>query len=536
MNKRKLLFLSALTGLLLTPAWYTWGSGLFLLIAFVPLLLAEYEIYSNPDKYKKSLSFLIPWFGFFIWNASTLWWLKNASGPGMVFAVFYNSFIATIPFWLFSVTHRKLGNKAGYFSLVFYWLAYEYLYINAEISFTWLNLGNGFANNIKLIQWYEYTGTLGGTLWALISNILLLKIVQDYLRQKSFKNIRYKLSFLLAFIFIPAAISFYMFSSYREKPDPYEIVVIQPNIDPYLKFNDVAPEDQNAILFQLADSLITVNTDYIAAPETFINDNVWLNQLESNPSIKQIRNYLSFHPGIIMVVGATTYKLYGKDEKISPTAKELQDSIFYDSYNTALQIDTSDKIQYYHKSQLVVGVEKMPYPQYLRFLQKIMLRLGGTFRSHGSQQNRACLVSPSGRLKIAPVICYESIFGEFVTDYVTKAGANIIFVITNDGWWSDTPGYIQHNSFSCLRAVETRRSIARSANTGISCFINQKGEILQRIGWWKRSAIRDTLNANDKLTFYVKYGDYCGRISLFAGIFLALYTLVKTIIMRKRKV
>jgi apolipoprotein N-acyltransferase len=75
----------------------------------------------------------------------------------MIFAVFFNTTVITIPFWLFSLTHRKLGNGFGYFSFIFYWLAYEYIYINGEISFTWLNLGNGFAQDTRLVKWYEYT-------------------------------------------------------------------------------------------------------------------------------------------------------------------------------------------------------------------------------------------------------------------------------------------------------------------------------------------------------------------------------------------
>ena len=121
-------------------------------------------------------------------------------------------------------------------------------------------------------------------------------------------------------------------------------------------------------------------------------------------------------------------------------------------------------------------------------------------------------VSPDDGLKVAPVICWESVFGEYVTEYVKEKGANLIFIITNDGWWGETPGHRQHNSFARLRAIETRRSIARSANTGISSLINQRGDELQRIGWWERSAIRGSLNASDHLTFYVKHGDYLARL------------------------
>ncbi|MDX1351211.1 MAG: nitrilase-related carbon-nitrogen hydrolase, partial [Putridiphycobacter sp.] len=90
------------------------------------------------------------------------------------------------------------------------------------------------------------------------------------------------------------------------------------------------------------------------------------------------------------------------------------------------------------------------------------------------------------------------------------------------GWWGDTPGYKQHLSFSQIRAIENRRAVARSANTGISCFINQKGEIEQSLGWDVEGAIAGTINKNKAITFYVKYGDLIGRIAEFLviGIFL----------------
>ena len=122
-------------------------------------------------------------------------------------------------------------------------------------------------------------------------------------------------------------------------------------------------------------------------------------------------------------------------------------------------------------------------------------------------------------VKFAPVICYESIYGDYVGDYIAK-GAEMIFVITNDGWWEDTPGYKQHLAYSRLRAIETRRSIARSANTGITCFINQRGDVSQKTDWWVPAAISGSINANSKNTFYTEYGDFFGR--LFAGISVIL--------------
>ncbi|MCB8994440.1 MAG: apolipoprotein N-acyltransferase [Bacteroidales bacterium] len=526
MSKRNLVLLALLSGILLSPAWFTWGSGLFLLFALVPLLWVEYELSLNPSKYKKRLFFWLPFLSFAVFNTLTTWWIKNAAFAGIIVAVLLNSTLMSTAFYLFSLTRRKLGDGFGYFSLVFYWIGYEYLYLHGQISWTWLNFGNGFAHNIRLIQWYEFTGSTGGTLWVLISNILLFKLLRAWISSKSLSKVKAELVLLLIILIVPVSYSLIRFYTYKEKVNPYQIVVLQPNIDPYQKFNDIPPDEQMDILLNLAKEKTDSLTDYIVAPETYINDNLWLDDMESNPSIIRIRQFLKNFPKAKMVIGATTYKYYPSSKEASETSRPFRNG-YYDSFNSSLQIDSTSLIQYYHKSQLVVGVEKMPYAHQLRFLQKIMLHLGGTFRSHGIQKERSCLYSPQDGLSIATPICYESIFGEFVSDYLVPGREGIIFVITNDGWWGDTPGYVQHNSFSSLRAIENRRSVARSANTGISSFINQKGEVLQTIGWWKRDSIKATLNANDKITFYTRYGDYIGRISVFFGLFFLLYTLVK---------
>ena len=159
----------------------------------------------------------------------------------------------------------------------------------------------------------------------------------------------------------------------------------------------------------------------------------------------------------------------------------------------------------------------MPYPQYMRFLEEYSVDLGGITGSLGFQPNRGVFKSSNGEYGVGPIICYESVFGEYVSDYV-KNGANLLFVITNDGWWGDTPGYVQHLTFSRIRAIEMRRSIARSANTGISAIINQRGDIVESLGWWKRGTISGTINANNKLTYYAKNGDYIGRLSAFMAL------------------
>lgn len=536
MTNSRLINLSVLSGLLLIPAWYRSGTGLILLFAFIPLLFVEDFLYENKIGHRPHKILLYSAITFMIWNAGTTWWLWNATEVGMFVAFIVNTLLMSLIFWAFHITHRNAGSSVGYFALIVYWLVYEHFYMNGEINWPWLNLGNGFANDIRIIQWYEFTGTFGGTLWVLLCNVVGFNFLKTVTRQNTLKGSYGMAALLGSIVLVPIIVSLVIFGSYREKSDPREIVVLQPNIDPYQeKFWGMDMMKQMDILLDLADSLVTDQTDFIVAPETFINDNVWAHDLYANRSVQRIYSHLKQHyPQATFIVGLTFKELYPSAEQKSETAQEIRGTgTWYDSYNAALQIDTSGIPQVYKKSKLVVGVEKMPYTRYLGFLRKLTIRLGGTFRSHGTQEFRSNLYTRGDSTGISPVICYESVFGEFVTDYIKK-GSAFIFVITNDGWWGDTPGYRQHYSYSRLRAVETRRSVARSANTGISSLINQRGEILQRTGYWEPAALRGTLNANNELTFYTRQGDYIARIAYFFSLLSVLYTITRLIMGQKK--
>jgi len=536
MKKNRLVLYAIASGLLLTPGWFVWGTGLTLLFALVPLLFAEDFLYQNRLTQRPHKIILYSVIGFFTWNILTTWWILNASWVGMLLAVTINTVLMSTVFWAFHVTRRNAGPGPGYFGLIVYWLVYEHFYLNAEISWPWLNLGNGFMNDIHIIQWYEFTGTFGGTLWVLLSNILLFLTIKHFINHKP---LRIKIAFLLTWIFLillPITYSVLRFHNYEETLNPREIVIIQPNIDPYNeKFGGMEASLQINKMLGLASVAATAETDYFVTPETFINDNVWEDEMMDNPSIRAIYHFLEKYPAAKFIVGMTYYKAYPDSAVTTTTARPIPGTdLYYDSFNAGAQLDSTNNIQFYIKSKLVVGVEKMPYTQYLGFLENLTLRLGGTFRSHGTQEFRESLFAPDDSLGIATVICYESVYGEFVTEYI-KAGANYIFVITNDGWWGDTPGHRQHLGFSRRRAIETRRSVARSANTGISAFINQLGEILLRTDYWTADTLRTEINANDTYTFYVRHGDFIAKAAYFFALIVVLYTIVSFVIKIRRK-
>jgi apolipoprotein N-acyltransferase len=531
MKRSRMFLLALLSALLLSIPFYTWGTGFLLMVAFVPLLFMEEEIAARKRKRAKKdrkgsvIGYALVSFALFV--ILTSWWVWYASWTGPVAATIVTGSYMTLAFFLFHFTRRRLGDRLGYASLVFFWLTFEFLYLRAQINFPWTMLGNAFAKEVWAIQWYEWTGVLGGSLWVLIMNILIFKLVKGWRAKPSLAANRSRVSWVLAVLLIPMVVSLIRFFTYEEKEDPYEMVVLQPNIDPYLKFNDLPQEKQTEFLLQVADSLVRPQTDYVIGPETFINNGVWLSTMHQHPEVLKLQRFLKNFPETNMVIGASTYKLYTDPSEFTSTSQpyRMGESRF-DYFNTAFQLDKSGEIPYYHKSMLVVGVEKMPHKELLGFLEKLVVNLGGTMRGNGTQEFRETFTSPQDGTRVAPVICWESIFGEYVTDYVSEAGAHFLFVITNDGWWRDTPGHKQHNTYARLRAIETRRSVARSANTGISSLIDQRGVELERIGWWERSGLRGTLNKNDKITFYVKHGDYLGRIAVLITAILLLYSFV----------
>ena len=416
-------------------------------------------------------------------------------------------------FTIFSWIKSRLGSKRGWWAFVCVWLSFEYLHFNWDLSWPWLALGNGFAAYPSLVQWYEYTGVLGGSLWVLMANVLAYRAW----------NIRQFVGLAL-WILLPMGVSF-LVKPKLSKTENVNVVVVQPNIDPYgEKFGGLTADEQLEKLLILANEKVDSTTDYLIGPETALTDGFWENNLEQSSLIKRLQNYLQEYPQLKIIVGASTYKRFKENEELSATIRyDTLANIYYDAYNTALQLDTTG-VQLYHKSKLVPGVEMIPFAPILKHFKWLSINLGGVVGSLGSQSKRTVFRSEQGQ--VAPIICYESIYGEYVLDYV-RAGADLLTIITNDGWWKDTPGYRQHLAYASLRAIETRRAIARSANTGTSAFVDVLGNIFQPTSWWQPAVIQQELPLHQGITFYTIYGNYIGRLAAFVSAILFFYVIAK---------
>jgi apolipoprotein N-acyltransferase len=506
------LFIAIGSGLLLWASWPVSPLTLLIFVAWIPLLWLESKI----DSRKKF--FLVCYATMFAWNVATTWWIWNASAPGAVAAFLANSLIMCLPWLGFKIAKKWLGEMAGYLALIAFWICFEYIHLHDwGLSWPWLTLGNVFATHPGWIQWYQYTGTSGGTLWILLVNILLFLHWKRNSNNAGSKSYKWLATGFVVLV-LPIAVSMLISAGLQKKVEiaSSNIVIVQPNIDPYVKVSEAAGsfEAQLQKLITLSEQQIDASTTLVVWPETALYTASRIDEagLKENFFLAPLWAFLARHPQLSLFTGIESFRAFPNKTKYS----EEYGGVHYESYNGSMVIDSVGAHSFYHKSMLVPGVETLPW--FLRFIAKWFEKFGGTTAGYARQSERSVLPAKNDFL-IAPSICYESIYGEFMSRYI-RNGANLICIITNDGWWKKTPGHKQHMSYARLRAIETRTWVARSANTGISCFIDPSGNVHNPRPYDTEAAIKLAVKPNNQKTFYVKNGDILSK--LFCGISLVL--------------
>ncbi|MVT10836.1 apolipoprotein N-acyltransferase [Chitinophaga tropicalis] len=532
--QRWLPILLSITGaLLLWAAWPTSPLTFLIFIAFIPILRLS-DLVQHNGKFFGCIFLTL-----FLWNVATTWWVGNTTVPASGLAAnLINTLVMSVPVSGYHRTRKVLGTTAGYFALIVYWLTFEYIHLSWEFSWPWLSLGNAFAMHPSWVQWYEYTGVSGGTLWILLSNIL---IYHTWLQRKNYPVslplFLWKTAWKPALaIVIPLLLSSLVTYTFKVPEGPSaEVVIVQPNIDPYDKFADENANMQLQKMISLSKEKTDSNTAYIIWPETALfTRGAWENQLSYEWEVKQIRQLLLQYPHASLVSGATTLKRYNEADGIPKGSRTAEDgTIHYDAFNSAIQVDTSGNVQIYHKARLVPGVEIIPYVRYLSFMKELALDLGGISGGYGITPGVRLLEDTRKHINVLPAICYESVYGEFVAEHV-RNGANLLFIVTNDGWWGNTEGHRQHLQYARLRAIETRRWVARSANTGISAIIDPLGKIQQTLPYWKEGVIKGTVTPAASFTFYVKFGDLISRTAIAFCILVIAFSFYQKYTRRKR--
>ncbi|MBQ8652242.1 MAG: apolipoprotein N-acyltransferase [Alistipes sp.] len=533
--KRDMLLI-LLSVVLLSVGWLGL-SGLGLLVAFVPLLMLSEKAENSRRGWWQT--FWRALLSFVLWNVATIWWIWNATPIGPIAATLFSTFYNMVAFMLYHTVVKKAPRALAYTTLVAAWIATEYWYTSGDFSWPWLTLGNGFSHDVWAVQWYEWTGVFGGSLWVLVSNLLVFEAIRH--------RTPHKIVAALAGIVLPVIVSLGLWFGYEEPSETVRVSAIQPNVDCYEKF-DNTDALQVANIFDLLGE-VPAGVDFILLPETAMPGHYWEPTLSKQPPYKVHRSHQPMqggyarlvsklvpseqpehtlwnalrdtlrlhHPEAMVLTGANTNRFYTPGLQ-TETARRT-DGGYYDHFNTAVGVDTTHRVQLHHKGKLVIGVENTP-TWVFSLMDFLVVDLGGIVGQIGIGKHGSAFEHRG--VKIGPAICYEGVYGEFFGDHVRR-GAELMAILTNDGWWGDTPGYEHLFTLSRLRAIEHRRAVVRSANTGRSGFISARGEISSTLGWEERGVLTEEVALNREQTLYTRYGDYLGRVANYLLLLSVLY-------------
>ena len=532
------LALSVLTGLILSLAWYVRWAVILIMLAFVPLFwLSDISLQEGKrNAFGRGILLFYP--AFFVFNLITTYWIAYCTLPGAAAAVIANALLQTLVFAAWHACRKQVQNRLFQaVMLISFVVAFEYLHLNWDLTWPWLTLGNVFAPTPWLVQWYCITGTLGGTVWILVVNFLIyIELVFRKEKKDRPKNLIigiFAASFILPLL---ASLFFYWDGELKmtTKPRPIEAVIVQQNTDPWVEEYSLTNTQEIQRVLDVAKPFIDEKTNLVITPESAIAHTIEMEALRNHTFMEGDSRFEGFslfdsvtavYPNLNFVLGLSTVSI--SDHKTSPVAQECNPGMFMEFFNTAGFYNRNGLASHYHKSRLVPGVEKMPFPKVFGFLEKALIELGGSNSSLGKDTaQRVFAFDVDGRtMRIGAAICYESVYGELVGNFV-KNGADVLCVITNDSWWDDSPGHRQHFEMSRLRAIETRRYVLRAANGGFSGVIDPLGKVLEKTNYNERTAIKTTVRAQSGETFYVKHGDYLAKIAVllaFCGLIYAIF-------------
>ncbi|MGD9899309.1 MAG: apolipoprotein N-acyltransferase [Calditrichaceae bacterium] len=490
-----------LSGLLLIAAYPPFPTGFLAWFAFIPFFWVLDDL--SPKEGLRT-GYLI---GILV-NAGTLYWISLYSVSGFLTILILNPLQFGLYGYLYVILKKRLGKFFPYLN-PFIWTAIDFSREFTDLGYNWLNIAHTQTYLLPFIQFIEWTGYSGLTLIVLILNQIGYSVIFSSNRRKKL------ILPVSAFILIIAGSLGYGYHRLSEVRDykGVRIAYIQPNIDSKTKWKPEFLDENVKILFDLTREAALSKPDLIVWPETAVPV-----YLDDYPKLLIELEELASGLDVKLLIGA----MHASEQN---GTRRLYNSAFYFDQS----MDQSPQI--YNKIHLVPITETIPYKKYFGFLkyftgQTQFYEKGDikTIFNMRYQPEEITLNHSHWQLKqssnqqvidapFSPLICFEAVFPGHVREFV-RNGAEFLAIITNDGWFEGSSGPYQHSQYAILRAVENRIPIVRSANTGISVFIDpwgresapsKSGEV--KIGY-------SILPLRQNFTFFTQFGDWAGKLSI----------------------
>ena len=490
--------LVALSGILSVCIFPSYNIEILAWIAFVPLFAAiEHESLTK--------AFWLGWIAGCIHFLGTLYWVtvtmvlygnlsKFFSGVALLLLVMYLALYIAIFCLLLRFLHRYTTIPL-LISAPVLWVGLEYLRSFFIIGFPWNFLGYSQFLTPQVTQIADITGVYGVSFLIIFVNAGLYTLLNsDTLRITKVRTVIAMLCFVgfcigYSLIKLPSANAMAdNVSSDEETSERVKIAVVQGNIDQNIKWDREHRQQIFDTYVDLSRKVLDEKPDMIVWPETavpfvFQYDPVYKKQL-----LDVVRN---LH----------TFLLFGGLDIVPVSTPER-----YHSLNSAFLLSPEgDILAKYDKILLVPFGEYVPFEKLLFFVERITTAIGKV------RPGKTFEVMTFKQIPFSTVICFEVIFPNLVRKFVDR-GAQFLLTITNDAWFGKTSASYQHFAMVTFRAIENRVAFARSANTGISGFIDPYGRILDESDIFVEDALVHDIPLRETTTFYTRYGDIFARL------------------------
>jgi len=437
------IILSILSSVLLILCFPKVDFGFLAWIALVPWFLSL-------RRQKPKNAFLLSYLAGLVFFSGTLYWVNYVTSLGFSILVFSLAFYFGIFGLVFSIKYKH-SNIAFLISISSFWVVLEYIRSHLFTGFSWALLGYSQYLNLPVIQFSDITGAYGVSFLLVLVNVGIFQVIDNYHKKVLIK----KVLFICLSTLILTLTYGYCKLHQPLNGQKVKIATVQGNIPQKMKWD---PQARDYILEQytfLTEMVSFDDPDLIIWPETsvpgFLEED--LDLLDEIISLSQ-----DIYP---------TYLLVG-----NPFV-EGRSSL----YNNATLLLDDNLIRRYSKVHLVPFGEFMPLPWIFSYFPSS--NLIGNF-THGDEYTVFSLSREHQELKFSVLICFEDIFGHLARRF-TRGGARFLVNMTNDAWFENSSEPHQHLQASVFRAVENRVNLVRSANTGVSCFIDPKGNIISRV-------------------------------------------------------
>lgn len=489
------------SGILLALSFPPFPTRFLAAVALVPIL-RYYLVKPRPGLKRSIFLGFILGFSFF---CPLLFWILDLipasgvtfpwiMGPALALLVAYLSCYTALFTLALSFCASRFGAR-GVLAAPALWSLVEYARSHGELAFSWGNLANAIAIHPLAIQGVSVYGSFGLSFVLALLNLC----VAWALFGRGPRARVLAVAVLVAVVGGHLAWGAYEIAHFDRTKTALNgtdaVAVMQPDIDLVLKFE---PSHRDSI-FQQMEKYAAIAAEHgagiilfpeTAAPVSFKASPQYLGLLES----------IARGDGIDILTGYV-------DHTVADNA--------WIAHNAAALISRDGRLAgNYHKINLLPFGEKIPWSQYFPSLAK--LDFGQANFIPGTKQT--IFDSAEGRFGV--LICFESTFSGFTRRYV-RGGADFLVNITNDGWFGNNQGPVQHAEMAILRAVENRVTLFRAAYTGVSMVVDPVGRVRQRLGLFVEGMIYGTAERSSGETFYTKHGDAVYFAMVLACLLLA---------------